>query len=128
MLKARPDSVFIQSLYTQFCERGGLSKKQLGGLHSKASKVNVIPSGKLATLQAIIRQRPTRHKSEATIDARPEPKDEQLGKQLQAILAKYPQHKRALFLKAKYDNDQLLSTAEAGEVAKFVRLLGIVIE
>ena len=123
MLEARPDSDFIQSLYRQFCERGGLSRKQLEGLHAKAAKVNSIPPGKLATLEAIIRQRPVRHKSEATINARPEPKDEQLGKQLQDILDKYPQHKRIVFLKSKYDHNEPFSPAEKEEVARLTRLL-----
>ncbi len=34
----RPESPFISSLLMQYRERGGLSKKQLEGLHSKASK------------------------------------------------------------------------------------------
>lgn len=123
MLEARPDSDFIQSLYAQFCERGGLSKKQLEGLHAKAVKVKEVSPGRLATLEAIIKARPTRHRSEVTITARPAPKDEQLGKQLQEILDKYPQHKRVLFLKAKYDHNEKLSAAELDEINKFVRLL-----
>ena len=62
-LSAYPASVFVQSLLHQYQERGGLSKKQLEGLHSKASKVKTIVPGKLATLEAIILKKPTRYKS-----------------------------------------------------------------
>ena len=56
MLLLKPESDFIKSLYDQYCNRGGLSKKQLEGLHSKASKTAGIPPGKLATLEAIIKK------------------------------------------------------------------------
>ncbi|MBK7308083.1 MAG: hypothetical protein IPI88_14395 [Chitinophagaceae bacterium] len=38
MVKAHPASDFVNSLHQQYCNRGGLSKKQLEGLHSKASR------------------------------------------------------------------------------------------
>ena len=59
-LKANPAAAFVESLLFQYQERGGLSKKQLEGLHSKASKVSSIAPGKLATLEAIILKSPTR--------------------------------------------------------------------
>ena len=37
---------------------------------------------------------------------------------LEAILAKYPQHKRVLFLKSKYDNNETLSATEMSELAE----------
>ncbi len=40
-----------------------LSKKQLEGLYQKALKVESIPDGKLATLEAVIMKKPTRYKS-----------------------------------------------------------------
>lgn len=123
MLEARPDSDFIKSLYQQFCERGGLSKKQLEGLHAKAAKVKSVPVGRLATLEAIIRQRPTRHRSVATITAKTENTNEEAGQQMIAILEKFPQHKRILFLKSKFDHKEPLNTTEITEIQKFVRLL-----
>ena len=39
-LEAYPESNFIKSLLFQYQERGGLSKKQLQDLYTKASKVN----------------------------------------------------------------------------------------
>ncbi len=63
MLAAEPDSTFIKSLSHQYEERGGLSKKQLEGLYQKALKVESIPDGKLATMEAVIMKKPTRYKS-----------------------------------------------------------------
>jgi hypothetical protein len=120
---AYPVSSFVISLYKQYQERGSLSKKQLQGLHGKASKITNISAGKLATLEALIKKMPTRYKSDV-----PEPgpifqKDATIGQLIEEILAKYPQHKRVLFLKSKYDNNELLSAAEVSELKKFKQLL-----
>ncbi len=123
MLQAQPGSGFINSLHQQYCERGGLSKKQLEGLHSKASKTEGISSSKLATLQAIINKRPTRYKSEILIKSPAVTKDNTTGKILEAILEKYPQHKRVLFLQSKYNNNEVLAPAEIAEIQKFSKLL-----
>lgn len=123
MLRAKPESVFINSLYNQYCERGGLSKKQLEGLHSKATKVNTIPFNKLATLEAIIKKRPTRHKSTITQISSLPAKDEELGKKMDSILLKYPQHKRVLYLKARYNNNELITATDSAEIDKFYKLL-----
>ena len=123
MLAARPDSTFVKSLAHQYEERGGLSKKQLEGLYQKALKVDSISDGKLATLEAVIMKKPTRYKS-----APPPPtplynKDEHVGQMIEAILAKYPQHKRVLFFQVKYNNNETLSPPEITELGKFNRLL-----
>lgn len=123
MLIIKPDSDFIKSLYDQYCNRGGLSKKQLEGLHSKASKVNDFPPGKLATLQAIINKKPTRYKSTIEIKTPEREKDETTGPLIEAILEKYPQHKRVLFLKGKLNNREPLSPVEIAEIEKFSKLL-----
>lgn len=123
MLAARPDSAFIKSLAHQYEERGGLSKKQLEGLYQKALKVSSIPDGKLATLEAVILKKPTKYKS---VPPPPKPlytKDEQVGKMIDAILAKYPQHKRVLFFQVKYNNNETLSPPEVTELEKFHRML-----
>ncbi len=104
-------------------QRGSLSKKQLQGLYSKASKIEGISTGKLGTLEAIIKKMPTRYKSEL-----PEPtpmfeKDKIAGQMIEAILTKYPQHKRVLYLKARYDSNELLSAIEISELKKFRQLL-----
>ena len=123
LLEAQPQSTFVQSLSRQYQERGGLSKKQLEGLFNKAQKVNTIPAHKLATLEAVILKRPTRYKS-----APPPPKplyekDQRIAKMIEDILAKYPQHKRVLFLKSKFDNNEPFTAAETLEVERFSKLL-----
>ncbi len=123
VLEARPDSSFIQSLLQQYRERGGLSKKQMQGLYGKASKIQSIPVHKLATLEAIIMRKPTRYRSELPGTITLYEKDESTGKILTDILAKYPDHKRVLFLRSKYDNNEVLTAAELTELQKFSRLL-----
>jgi hypothetical protein len=121
--KHNPDALFIMSLMHQYEERGSLSKKQLQGLYLKAQKVKDIPANWLATLEATISKMPNRFKSEA---AGPTPlyqKDEGVGKTIAAILDKYPQHKRVLYLQAKYKNNEPLTTTEIAELEKFKKLL-----
>jgi hypothetical protein len=122
-LLAYPDSVFVKSLSFQYEERGGLSKKQLEGLYKKAGKVKTIPANKLATLEAVILKRPTRYKSALPENTPLYTKDATTGKLINAILEKYPQHKRVLFFKAKYDNNEPLSSTEIAELEKFNKLL-----
>lgn len=121
--EAYPESTFIQSLAHQYEERGGLSKKQLEGLFKKAQKIQSLPAGKLATLEAEILHRPTRYKSKLPDNKPLYSKEEKTGEMIGAILAKYPQHKRVLFFKAKYDNDEPLSAAEILELEKFAKIL-----
>ena len=123
VLGARPDSGFTQSLLHQYQERGGLSKKQLQGLFSKAQKIDSIPPGKLATLEAIILKRPTRERSTLPATTPLYEKDEANGKLISDILQKYPQHKRVLFLQSKYENNEILTPTEISELQKFARLL-----
>lgn len=122
-IQAKPDAHFLQSLYLQYCERGGLSKKQLEGLHSKASRIPEISPGKLATLEAIIKRKATRYKSEIEITATPEINTTAHVDILNAILEKYPAHKRLVFLKGKLDNRQHLTADEINEIEKFRKLL-----
>ena len=123
VLEAQPLSSFTQSLLRQYQERGGLSKKQLEGLFGKAVKIKTIPAGKLATLEAIILKRPTRDKSSLPAIEPMYKKDEAAGKMIDSILAKYPEHKRVLFLKVKYDNNEVLTPADIDELKKFSKLI-----
>jgi hypothetical protein len=123
VLAAQPMSYFIQSLLHQYEERGGLSKKQLQGLYSKAQQIKSIPANKLATLEAIILKKPAKFKSTLPETKPLYTKDKQTGEILNAILAKYPQHKRVLFLKSKYDNNEPLSSTEVTELHRFIKLL-----
>ena len=122
-IMAYPISSFVISLYKQYQQRGSLSKKQLQGLYSKASIIPNISPGKIATLEALINKMPTRFKSEL-----PEPtplfvKEEKAGQWIEAVLAKYPQHKRVLFLKAKYENNEPLSSGDMEDLKRFNQLI-----
>jgi hypothetical protein len=120
---AFPVSSFIISLFKQYMQRGSLSKKQLQGLHSKASKIENIAQNKLATLEAIIKKMPTRNRSELPENKPMFEKDESIGEIIKIILAKYPQHKRVLFLNSKYQNNDFLSATEVEELKKFEKLI-----
>jgi DNA repair protein RadC len=121
--EAQPLSSFAQSILHQYQERGGLSKKQLEGLYNKASKVKTILPGKLATLEAIILKKPNRYKSALPAAEPLYKKDEAAGQLIESILAKYPQHKRVLFLKSKHENNEVLTAADLAELQKFGKLL-----
>ena len=123
VLEAQPLSSFTQSLLKQYQERGGISKKQLEGLHNKASKISSIPSGKLATLEAIILKKPQKYKSALPPIQELYSKDDATGKLIQSILEKYPEHKRVLFFKMKFDNNEPLTPAELTDLQKFKKLL-----
>ena len=122
-LAANATSTFVKSLLFQYQERGGLSKKQLEGLYHKASKVTAIAPAKLATLQAIILKKPMKHKSPLPTAGPVFIKDEETGKLIIAILEKFPQHKRVLFFKTRYDNNEPLSLIETEELKRFYKLL-----
>lgn len=122
-LKAQPHSAFVQSLNHQYQERGGLSKRQLGGLLKIASKIKDIQPAKIATLEAVVLRRPTRYKS-----APPPPKplfqkNEQHGSMIGEILKKYPQHKQLLLLKRKYDQNEPFTSTDENDLKKFYKLL-----
>lgn len=123
VLEAQPLSSFTQSLLHQYQERGGLSKKQLEGLFSKATKIKTIPPAKMATLEAIILRKHSKHKSELPATKPLYEKDEETGRMIKAILAKYPAHKRVLFFQSKFDNNEIFSASENTELQKFHRLL-----
>lgn len=121
---AYPVSSFIISLYKQYISRGWLTKKQLQGLYDKAQKINDLPPGKLASLEAIINKMPNRYRSEIPVSAKPlYEKDESTGQLIEAILKKYPQHKRVLFLQSKYQNNEPLTNSELADLKNFSRLI-----
>ena len=120
---AYPVSSFVISLYKQYQQRGSLSKKQLQGLHGKASAISDLSPGKLATLEALIRKMPTRYKSEAPAPTPLYEKETSAGQLINTILEKYPQHKRVLFLKSKYENNEVLTAADLADLKRFQQLL-----
>ena len=122
-ISAFPSSNFLKSLLFQYQERGGLSKKQLQDFYDKAMKVEGIPMGKMATLEAVILKKPTRYKSPMPVIVSVATKDESVGERLQEILDKYPEHKMVRFLKIKYDNNETLTAAQLAEMERFYKLL-----
>jgi hypothetical protein len=74
-------------------------------------------------LEAIIKKKVTRQRSELP---KPTPLfviDEHAIQMVMEILSKYPQHKRVLFYKARLDNKETLSPLEKSELEKFHKLL-----
>lgn len=116
-------NLFVMSLMHQYEERGSLSKKQLQGLYQKAVKVPDMPANWLTTLEAVILKMPTRYKSEAPVTAPAFSKNEHAGQLITALLDKYPQHKRVLFLQAKHNNNEVLQSSEITELEKFTKIL-----
>lgn len=121
--ETNPDNTFSQSILYQYQEKGGLSKKQLEGLLSKAKKIESIPTNKIATLEAIILRKKEKTKSELPPNKPLYNKDVETGKLIETLLAKYPQHKRVLYLKLKYENNEPLNALEISELKKFHQLL-----
>lgn len=119
---AYPLSTFIISIYKQYQERGWLTKKQLEGLYDKSKRINGIPPGRLAALEALIKKMPNRYKSTLPENKPMIEKDPEGQRLIDAILTKYPRHKRVLFLKTKYDQ-QSLATSEMDELRRFHKLL-----
>jgi hypothetical protein len=122
-IMAFPVSSFIISLYKQYQQRGSLSKKQLQGLHGKATGAKTISPAKLATLEALIKKMPTRFKSDIPENTPLYIKDHEAGAMIEAILAKYPQHKQVLFLKSKFDNNEQLSSTEIADLKRFMKVV-----
>jgi len=82
-----------------------------------------MPPNWLATLEAEILKRPTRDRT-APLEIKPlYTKDIATEKLMADLIAKYPQHKRVLFLQSKYNNNEALSTDEKKEIEKFHKLL-----
>ena len=122
-IMAYPVSSFIISLYKQYGVRGSLSKKQLQGLHAKASKIQGMSTSKLGTLEAIIKKMPTRYKSEAPAPKPLYEKDESTGSMINNIHEKYPSHKQVLYMKAKYDNNEPLSPSELRDLTRISEMV-----
>jgi len=120
---AFPTSSFIISLFKHYQKYGSCSKKQLQGLYAKASTIEQISTSKLGTLEAIIKRMPTRYKSELPAPAPLFERDGQAGALIERILERYPQHKRVLYLKSKFEGNQPLTPVESSELKKFGKLL-----
>lgn len=122
-IMAYPVSSFIISIYQQYQQRGWLTKKQLQGLYGKSSKINGIPPGRLAALEALIKKMPTRYKSELPENKPLIEKNTEAAEMMEEILKKYPAHKRVLYLQARYQNNEILSSTEVDELKKFRKII-----
>ena len=123
VVEAQPLSSFAKSIHHQYIERGGLSKKQLEGLYNKALKLKTIPPNKMATLEAIILRKHSKQKSELPANVPLYEKDEVVEKMIGEVLQKYPEHKRVLFFRAKFDNNELFTPPEKTELERFYKAL-----
>lgn len=121
--KHNSDALFVMSLMHQYEERASLSRKQLEGLLNKARKVPDMPANWLATLEAIVLKMHVKEKAPATINTPVFEKDMELGKLMQEILAKYPSHKRVLFLFANYNKNEAITAADKTEIIRLHKLL-----
>lgn len=122
-IMAYPVSSFVISLYKQYQQRGSLSKKQLQGLYAKASEIKDIAPGKLAAVESIIKKMPTRDKIETSAPTPLYQKDDTNLELINSLLAKFPEHKRVLFLKTKCENHEPLSPADLNDLNRFKQLL-----
>ena len=120
---ADKESLFLMSLMHQYEDRGFLTKKQLQGLHDKALKISDINSGWLATIEAMIAKLPNRDKSPILSTSNTVAADPVVQEQLNAILAKYPQHKAVLLLQSKFNKEHELNATEKTALLKFYKLL-----
>ncbi len=119
---ARPTDTFAQSLLHQYIERGSLSKKQLMGLFGKAEKIETITETKLATLEAIILRMNIRERSAPPPPTPLYTKDAEVKQMIDDVLAKFPQHKRVLFLQAKFENNEIINSSEKLELKNFQKV------
>lgn len=117
------DDLFVMSLMHQYEDRGFLTKGQLQGLFYKAEKVEDLPAGLLATLQATLSKLPTREKKNAPIVLNEFKKDEETANILSEILAKYPQHKAVLGFQNNFNKYDKLNSTEKLELNKIYKLL-----
>lgn len=122
-LMAFPVSSLMISLYQQYQKRGFLTKKQMQGLHIKASQVATINKGRLATLEAMIKKMPNRFKSELPATQTEPGPDTKTQEMIEEILAHFPEHKRVLFLKSKLSGKEAITSREIEELKKFRKML-----
>jgi hypothetical protein len=122
VVQARPGDAFAKSLLHQYIERGSLSKKQLMGLFGKAQKLEAISETKLATLEAIILRMNIRERSAPPPHTPLYTQDPELKQMIDDVLAKFPQHKRVLFLQAKFENNEVINASEKLELKNFQKV------
>ncbi len=122
-IMAFPVSSFVISLYKHYLKYGTLSRKQLQGLHAKASGIEGIAPGKLAAVEAIIKRMPVRNKFAPPVPKPLYEEDKESSEMINSLLALYPSHKRVLFLQTRLNNSVPLSVQEKDELKRLMRVL-----
>lgn len=125
VLEKNPKSSFVANIRDFYIAKGGLSKKQMEGLYAKAQKIDGIAPGKLATLEAIIKKKATKYKSDKPLPVQHivDTETEALRDLITSILDKYPQHRQVLFLQAKQQNRELITQAEKQDLKRIAKSL-----
>lgn len=124
-IMAYPVSSFVIGIYQQYQRRGWLTRRQLEGLYQRSADIPGLPPEQLAALEAIIRKMPVRQKSNLPENKPLYERDPAIADIINAILTKYPEHKRVRFLQSKYNNNEPLSPAETAELARFRSVLKV---
>jgi len=119
----RQQDLTLLSLMNQYEDRGFLTKGQLQALYYKAEKVPNLPAGLLATLESTISKLPTRNKKQETITLKEQKVDTESQEMLDAILAKFPQHKAIIGLFNNFNKHEKLTTTEKLELQKIYKLM-----
>ncbi len=117
------DALFTMSLMHQYESRGWLTKKQLQGLHNKASKISDLPTGLLATLEATINKMPNRDKTPINASNKTPKTNTSVIHWIETILLKYPQHKTVIALQAKLKKEKELSAADSATIEKIFKAI-----
>ncbi len=118
------DGLFVMSLMHQYEERGSLSRKQLEGLLHKARKIEEMPIGWIAAVEAIIKRMPVREKS--AIPVQQEVNDEtgkNQEKLIQDILSLYPAHRQVLIFKQQLAVQKELDAASYSSLQRLHKKL-----
>jgi hypothetical protein len=119
------DSLFIMGMMHNYEERGWLTRKQLVGLHEKASKIKDLSPGWLAAIEVMIKRLPVKDKTPAVnLDAnKVEHNQSDYLAKANEILEKYPQHKAIISFKAIIEMNKPLTSAQQSQLNKLHKLL-----
>lgn len=90
---------------------------------AKALQSKNVSTAKIATLEAIIKKKPTRYKSEKITTIADTQVNGEIENALKKILEKYPQHKMALLMQSKVKHGDPLSKTEEDEIKRLAKLL-----
>ena len=122
-LPPRSDNSFIRNMYAFYMEKGGLSKKQLEALLKTVDYIGTEPPFARATLEAIIKKKKSRVKSDLPMPKPLYTQDSETKHKLEEVLAVAPAHKAALLYLEKISLNQPLSQSDRDSINRFHQLL-----